>query len=129
MSVVLGILVFVGGSAWAVAANQVLKDSKLPNHAALFIYAGVVTVVLILVGVVIGFIVRQLKIDVPLDVTSVIVAPTTEPPKAGAGGHAAGRRPGPPPQPTQTQTQSSSTILPLLSFRLRRPGPPATQRG
>jgi hypothetical protein len=82
LSIFIGILVFVGGSAWAVAATQVLKDVKMKNHGALWIYAAVVTVVMIISGIVIAVVVQKLKINVPLDVTTVVVNPDVTNPAA-----------------------------------------------
>ena len=81
LSIFIGILVFVGGSAWAVAATQVLKDVKMKNHGALWIYAAVVTVVMIISGIVIAIVVQKLKINVPLDVSTVIVNPDVTAPQ------------------------------------------------
>ena len=121
MSVFLGILVFVGGSAWAVAVNQVLKDVNLPNHAALFIYAAIVTVVLILVGIGIGYVVRLLKIDVPLDVTTVIVGPSGSTSTVARAANATGGRRPPRDHPDgPTILPAVTASVPLFRFGLRK---------
>lgn len=73
LSVMIGILVFVGGAAWASAAHNALRESKVPG--APWIYALVITIVLVGMGIVIATVLQKLNIRVPLEVSTVISNP------------------------------------------------------
>lgn len=90
LAVFIGVLVYAGGSAWASAANAAIADSKLPKHQALWIYAAVMTLAIVGFGFLIAIVLKQLKITIPLDVTTVIATGG-----GGALGSSGGGRPPP----------------------------------